>query len=169
MWSEDLSPVVSTAIAAVATIVGTGISVAAIVVGLRLGLGIPLAVVAVAVGVGVSSIAKMMSITKTMGIKTTISQTIGTIVVRLGLSLSLPLAVVDAVSVGGVGVSSIAIMSSIATIEKVRISISLGLSLSLPLAIVDAVAVAIAKTMAIKATIAKTIGTIVVRLGLSLR
>merc|ERR1711899_126477 len=98
-----------------------------------------------------------------------ISKTIGTIVVRLGLSLSLPLAVVDAVAVGGVGVSSIAIMSSIATIEKVRISISLGLGLSLPLAVVDAVAVAIAKTMAIKATIAKTIGTIEVRLSLSLR
>merc|ERR1739848_413267 len=104
-----------------------------------------------------------------MAIKTTISKTIGTIVVRLGLGLSLPLPVVDAVSVGGVGVSSIAIMSSIATIEKVRISISLGLGLSLPLAIVDAVAVTIAKTMAIKATIAKTIGTIVVRLSLSLR
>merc|ERR1712172_178083 len=83
---------------------------------------------------------------------------IGTIQVRLSISisLSLPLAVVDAVSVGGVGASSIAIMSSIATIEKVRISISLGLGLSLPLAVVVA-------------GVAKTIGTIVVRLSLSLR
>merc|ERR1712109_273220 len=106
---------------------------------LSLGLSLPLAVVD----------AVSVAIAKTMAIKTTVAKAIGTIVVRLGLSLSLPLAVVDAVAVGGVGVSSIASMSIIATIEQVRISISLGLGLSLPLAVVDAVAVAIAKTMAI--------------------
>merc|ERR1712147_124435 len=103
-----------------------------------------------------------------MAIKTTISETISTIVVRLGLGLRLPLAVVDAVSVAISKTMSIktTIAKTIGTIV-VRLGLSLRLGLGLPLSVVDAPAVG-GVAIAISMSVAKTIGTIQVRLGLSI-
>ena len=146
---EDLSPVVSSAVAvSVGAIgVGTGISISSIssvVVGLGLGLGLPLAVV-----VSVVSIAKTRVPVATIA---GVAKTVSSIVVGLGLSLSLSLAVVKTVvgAVQSMAVTDsshnsdiVGVASGVSVVDGESVGdlancVGLGLGLRVPLAVVGA-------------------------------
>ena len=151
---EDLSPVVSSAVAVSVGAIGvsgTGISISSIssvVVGLGLSLGLPLAVV-----VSVVSIAKTRVPVATIA---GVAKTVSSIVVGLGLSLSLSLAVVKTVvgAVQSMAVTDsshnsdiVGVASGVSVVDGesvgdladcVGLGLGLGLSLRVPLAVVGA-------------------------------